>query len=61
MQIELILRESGFLWLQELGFNWNLFIGGVVCHVTFRMYVPFIVKDREGHDRLRGHYGGTLA
>ena len=55
-QIDFILRESGFLRLQELGFNWNLRIGGVVRPVTFRMYVPFIVGDTEGHDRLCGHY-----
>ena len=54
--IEFILRESGFLRLQELGFNWNLHIGGVVLPVTFRMYVPYIIGDAEGHDHLCGHY-----
>ena len=38
-QIEFILRESGFLRLQELGFNWNLRIGEVVLPVTFHMYM----------------------
>jgi hypothetical protein len=54
-QIEFIF-ESGFLRLQELGFNWNLCIGGVVHPVTFHMYVPFIVGGTDGHDRVRVHY-----
>ena len=55
-QIEFILHESGFLQLQEQGFAWNLHFGGNVYPVIFRVYVPFIVGDTEGHDRLCGHY-----
>ena len=55
-QIEFILRESGYLQLQDQGFNWNLHFRGREYPVTFRTYVPFIVGDTEGHDRLCGHY-----
>ena len=55
-QIEFILQESGFLQLQNYGFSWNLQFGGQVYPVVFRLYVPFIVGDTEGHDRLCGHY-----
>lgn len=55
-QIQFILKESGFLTLQEKGFKWKLHFKGTVYPVTFRTYIPFIVGDTEGHDRLCGHY-----
>jgi Plavaka transposase len=55
-QIQFILKESGFLSLQEKGFKWKLHFKGNVYPVTFRTYIPFIVGDTEGHDRLCGHY-----
>ena len=56
MQIQFILEESGFLRLQKHGFRWNLQYNGTIHPVVFHPYVPFIVGDTEGHDRLCGHY-----
>jgi hypothetical protein len=55
-QLHFILRESGFLSLQQKGFRWNLHYKGSVFPVVFRTYVPFIIGDTEGHDMLCGHY-----
>ena len=55
-QIEFTLRESGLLQLQDQGFSWNLHFGGQAYPIVFQLYVPFIVGDEEGHDRLCGHY-----
>ena len=55
-QIEFILRESGYVQLQNQGFDWILQFRGEQFPVTFRTYVPFIIGDTEGHDRLCGHY-----
>ncbi|KAI2491070.1 hypothetical protein MHU86_23514 [Fragilaria crotonensis] len=56
MQIQFILEESGFLQLQKYGFRWNLQYNGTMHPVVFHPYVPFIIGDTEGHDRLCGHY-----
>jgi hypothetical protein len=56
MQIQFILEESGFLRLQNRGFRWNLHYNQVIYRVVFHPYVPFIIGDTEGHDRLCGHY-----
>jgi hypothetical protein len=56
MQIQFILEESGFLRLQNSGFKWNLQYNNTIHKVVFHPYVPFIVGDTEGHDRLCGHY-----
>jgi hypothetical protein len=56
IQIRYILEESGFLHLQDQGFVWKLNYGGKVFDVVLHPYVPFIVGDTEGHDRLCGHY-----
>ena len=55
-QIHFILEQSGFLELQRRGFNWIIHFQGNMFPVTFRMYVPFIIGDTEGHDQLCGHY-----
>ena len=55
-QLQFILRELGFLSLQDRGFKWNLHYRGTVHKVTFRLYVPFIIGDTKGHDLLCGHY-----
>jgi hypothetical protein len=56
LQIRCILEKSGFLALQEHGFNWKLQYRGQTIPVLFHPYVPFIIGDTEGHDRLCGHY-----
>jgi hypothetical protein len=56
MQIQFILEESGFLRLQNHGFRWDLSYNGKIHPVVFHPYVPFIIGDTEGHDRLCGHY-----
>ena len=56
MQIQFILQESGFLRLQSRGFKWNLHYNGKTYPAVFHPYVPFIIGDTEGHDRLCGHY-----
>ena len=60
-QIEFILQESGFIELQEAGFKWILNYRNRKIPVTFRIYVPFIVGDTEGHDRYCGHYTARFA
>ncbi|KAI2512006.1 hypothetical protein MHU86_2294 [Fragilaria crotonensis] len=55
-KIQFILEESGFLQLQKHGFRWNLQYNGTMHPVVFHPYVPFIIGDTEGHDRLCGHY-----
>jgi hypothetical protein len=56
-QLQFILEESGFLSLQDRGFKWILHYRGEAHQVTFRLYVPFIISDTEGHDLfLCGHY-----
>jgi hypothetical protein len=56
MQIQFILQESGFLALMDRGFKWNLRYANIIHEVVFHPYVPFIIGDAEGHDRLCGHY-----
>ena len=55
-QLQFILKESGFLSLQDCGFKWILHYRGEDHKVTFRLYIPFIIGDTEGHDLLCGHY-----
>lgn len=61
MQIQFIFEESGFLKLQKHGFHWNLHYNNKVHPVVFHPYVPFIIGDTEGHDRLCGHYVARFA
>ena len=56
MQIQFILEESGFLQLQKHGFLCNLHYNGKSHSVVVHPYVPFIIGDTEGQDRLCGHY-----
>ena len=56
MQIQFILEESGYLRLQKHGFRWDLRYRSEIHPVVFHPYVPFIIGDTEGHDRLCGHY-----
>jgi len=56
MQIKFILEESGFLKLQRNGFNWMLHYKEKVHPIVLHPYIPFIIGDTEGHDRLCGHY-----
>jgi hypothetical protein len=56
MQIEYILRMSGFIELQERGFKWNIKYRGEVYPAVLYPFVPFIIGDTEGHDQLCGHY-----
>ena len=55
-----ILEESGFLRLQNSDFKWNLHCNNTIHKVVFRPYVPFMVGDTEGHDRLCGHYSARF-
>ena len=56
LQIDFILRESGYLDLQESGLKWNLHYRGKSSPVHLHLYVPFVVGDTVGHDALCGHY-----
>ena len=56
LQLDFILRESGYLALQESGLKWNLHYRGKSSPVHLHLYVPFIVGDTAGHDVLCGHY-----
>jgi Plavaka transposase len=56
MQIKFILEESGYLELQRNGFKWMLHYAGKVHPIVLHPYIPFIIGDTEGHDRLCGHY-----
>ena len=56
IQIRYILEESSFLHLQDQGFEWKLNYRGKVYDVVLHPYVPFIVGNTEGYDRLCGHY-----
>jgi hypothetical protein len=57
IQIQFILEESGFLQLQRRkGFQWNLQYNTKIYPVVFHPYVPVIIGDTEGHNRLCGHY-----
>jgi len=60
-QLRFILDKSGFTELQRTGFKWKLQYKGETHEVTFRLVVPFIVGDTEGHDRLCGHYLARFA
>ena len=55
LQIEFILEESGYLDLQRNGCKWNLHYNERVYPVVLHPYIPFIIGDTEGHDRLCGH------
>ena len=61
MQIAFILSASGFLSLQDKGFKWKLQYKKTVHDVVFHPFVPFIIGDTEGHDRLCGHYTARFA
>jgi hypothetical protein len=62
LQIEFILRESGFLAHQGKGLPWwQLQYRGQLLDVVLRLYIPFIVGDTEGHDQLCGHYKSRTA
>ena len=61
MQIAFILSASGFLSLQEKGFKWKLHYKKADHTVVFHPYVPFVIGDTEGHDRLCGHYTARFA
>jgi hypothetical protein len=61
MQIAFILSASGFISLQDKGFKWMLHYKDVIHNVVFHPYVPFIIGDTEGHDRLCGHYTARFA
>jgi hypothetical protein len=56
MQIDCILRESGYLDLQRTGLKWNLSFRGKSFPVVLHPFIPFIIGDTEGHDGLCGHY-----
>jgi len=56
MQIDFILRQSGFLALQEKGIKWNIQYRGKSYPTILHPYIPFIIGDTEGHDTLCGHY-----
>ena len=56
MQIDCILRESGYLDLQRTGLKWNLSFRGKSFPVVLHPFIPFIIGDTEGHDALCGHY-----
>jgi hypothetical protein len=61
MQIAFILSASGFIGLQDKGFKWKLNYKKAVHNVVFHPYVPFVIGDTEGHDRLCGHYTARFA
>ena len=54
MLIKFILKESGFLELQRNSFNWMLHYNGKIHPIVLHPYIPFIIGDTEGHDRLVG-------
>ncbi len=57
LQIEFILEQSGYLDLQRHGFKWNLHYNErVYPAVVLHPYIPFIIGDTKGHNRLCGHY-----
>ena len=56
MQIDFILRESGYLDLQRSGLKWNLQFRGKTYPVVLHPFIPFIIGDTEGHDSLCGHF-----
>lgn len=58
-QILFIFKESGFLDLQDRGFRWSLPYKGEVHNVIFRIVVPFIVGDTEGHDYICGKFSAV--
>jgi hypothetical protein len=50
---------SRFLKVAGKGFEWKLHYGGKIFPVVMHPYIPFIpfiVGDTEGHDRVCGHY-----
>lgn len=61
MQIDCILRESGYLDLQRIGLKWNLSFRGKTYPVVLHPFIPFIIGDTEGHDGLCGHYKSRTA
>jgi hypothetical protein len=61
IQIRFIFEASRFLALQKNGFHWMLQYMGKTYPVVLHLYVPFIVGDTEGHDRLCGHYTARFA
>jgi hypothetical protein len=61
MQIQFILKESGFLRLQSKGFKWKLYYNEKIYPAVFHPYVPLIIGDNKGHDRLCEHYTARLS
>ena len=61
MQIDCILRESGYLDLQRTGLKWNLKFRGKSFHVVLHHFVSFIIGDTEGHNSLCGQYKSCTA
>ena len=55
MQIAFILLASGFISLQDEGFKWKLHYKKAIHNVVFHLYVPYVIGDTEGHDRLCWH------
>jgi hypothetical protein len=56
LQLHCILEKSVFLSLHDRGFTWKLEYRGQLIPVVFHPYVPFLIGDTKGHDRLCGHY-----
>ena len=61
MQVDFILRRSGYLDLQEKGIKWNIQYRGKSYPTVLHPFVPFIIGDTEGHDGLCGHYRSRTA
>jgi hypothetical protein len=56
LQIQFILEESGFPNLQWNGFCWMLHYNNRIFPIVLQPYIPLIIGETEGHDRLCGHY-----
>jgi hypothetical protein len=56
LKIQFILKESGFLDLQHNRFHWMLHYNNRIFLIVLHPYIPFIIGNTEGHDRLCGHY-----
>ncbi|KAI2513242.1 hypothetical protein MHU86_1280 [Fragilaria crotonensis] len=62
LQIQFILEASGFIALQTRnGFRWVLQYMGKKHPIVLHPYIPFMVGDTEGHDRLCGHYNARFS
>jgi hypothetical protein len=47
--------------LEKHDFRWNLHYLGNIHRVVFHPFVPFIIGNTEGHNRLGGHYTAQFA